>query len=790
MAAISELTQSFLEDYPDSGKALQAMVELDKQGIWTFDDVPLDSGVFGEIVSRGIVEQADDGYQLADRQAVQAVLEEDGTTETTTPNKPHLPITVPQIEPKVLGPVFAALLFLLLSRSLTYASVFRDGVVVLPGNDPYYYRYWVEVLLAQSAGSTALQTLSTFPSEISNGEPLLMTVLWLGTEILGESASDAGVVLAWYPILSAVTVGGIVYQLGTRAFADRRVGVAAVVMLALIPAHAFRTSVGFADHHAFDFLWLAVTMLALVLLANRPTASVWPSTIGIAMLGIGITGQTLAWEAGPLLLLPVGIYVAISSITVLSREQSPLSDGYPILIGLGGSAVLTYLIHLKLGWHTPVVATVPAILTMGSCGVIFLSEVAWRTDQSPKLLAAIELVLLGAGGIVLPQVFPDLVTGLDRGIAFLLETEGIVESMSLVSGDLGSIFGPVLLFGWILFLAFPYLNWATFRSYRDIDLRILVLAVYAWFLLGLALIQVRFAGELSIPIALFAGLGFIHLLSRLEIAQPISLGTTPSQQPTTAQDREQRSMSVVQFLDRDTIVPLVVVFLLVGSLSFAMVPIKMSQPSISETEYQAASWMEEYAGIQEWAYPENYVFSPWGQNRMYNYFVSGEARSYSYAQANYADFLVATDGAAWYRTLRDQAGFIVTRDSPYQHDDFDQQSLQMRLHTHYGSATASTSGLSHYRTVYVSDDTSLKIFTLVPGAQIVGTAPPETELTVTTNQSVTGTSITYTRTVRTDANGSYSITVPFPGTYTVDGTRVQVSETAIRQNKTVRVSSQ
>ncbi|WP_157689307.1 STT3 domain-containing protein [Haloplanus rallus] len=790
MVAIRELTQSFLEDYPDSEEALHTILELDKQGTWTFDDVPLDSGVFGEIVSRGIVEQADDGYQLADRQAVQAVLERDEDTETVTHNRALPSITFPQIEPLVLGPVFGALLFLLLSRIFTYPSVFRDGVVVLPGNDPYFYRYWIETLLAQSAGSTTLQTLFTLPAEISYGEPFLIAVLWLGTEILGGSVSDAGVVLAWYPVLSAVTVGAIVYLLGTRVFADRRVGVAAVVMLALIPAHALRTSVGFADHHAFDFLWLAVTMFALVFLADRPTSSVRESMTGIVLLGVGITGQTLAWEAGPLLLLPVGIYVAISSMAALQQNRSPLYIGYPILIGLGGGAVLTYLIHLELGWHTPVVATVPAILTMGSCGAILLSEVAWRTDRSSKLLATIELLLLGAGGAILPQVFPDLAKGLDRGIAFLLETEGIAETMSLVSGDLGSIFGPALLFGWILFLALPYLSWVTFRIYHDIDEKALVPVVYAWFLLGLALIQVRFAGELSIPIALFAGLGFIHLLSRLELARPILWDTTPSQQSTTTRNPTQHPMSIAQFPDRDTIVPLAVVFLLVGSLSFAMVPIKMNQPSISETEYQAASWMDEYAATQGWSYPENYVFSPWGKNRMYNYFVSGDARSYSYAQTNYADFLVATDGSAWYRTLRERTGFIVTRDSPYQHDDFDQESIQTRLHTHYGSATTSTPGLSHYRAVYVSDDTSLKIFTLVPGAQIAGTAPPGTELTVTTNQSVTGTSFTYTRTVRTDANGDYTITVPYPGTYTVDGTRVQVPETAVRQNETVRVDTQ
>lgn len=48
--------------------------------------------------------------------------------------------------------------------------------------------------------------------------------------------------------------------------------------------------------------------------------------------------------------------------------------------------------------------------------------------------------------------------------------------------------------------------------------------------------------------------------------------------------------------------------------------------TIEEQMYNAASWMYEYAADRGWEYPENYVFSVWGRNRVYNYYANGESR--------------------------------------------------------------------------------------------------------------------------------------------------------------------
>ena len=803
MAGVREATDSFLADYPESADALQSIVERDRQGEWTFDDIPLDSGRFGELVSRGIAEQASDGYRLADRQAVEAALtgepESQAGADQSEPRRPQISLpTSVTVDPRVVGAIVSSLLVVVGLRLFVYPQVFQNGDVVLLGNDPYYYRYWVEHLLAQSSGLGELQVLSSLPDSVSKGEPLLVALLWIVATFIGGDAGAAGTVLAWYPVLAALAVGLVVYLLGSHLFEDRRVGLAAVIMLALIPAHAFRTSLGYADHHAFDYVWLALTMAALVALSESETLRDWRPWAVAGGLGLAVAGQTLAWEAGPLLLLPIGIYILGRSLSDLRTARSPLHSGGPLLVGLGLGALLTHVVHQAFNWHTPVVAYAPFLLLVGGVAVLVASELASRTGIPPKYLAGIELLGMVAGVVILPRILPAVATGLDRGLDFLLHTEGVVETTSILSGQLGSIFGPALLFGWILFLAFPYLCWASLDTYRRHTPAVLVPVVYGWFFVVLAIVQLRFAGELAIPIALFAGLGFVHLTSWLDISDKVAYlsgdadTSTRSAPNTPSQSQSQSSSSVHSFVptmpDRQTAFALGTVFLLVGSMSFIMIPVKTNQLTIPDNQYQAATWMDEYAGKQGWEYPDNYVFSIWDQNRVYNYFVNGESRSYSYAQSNYGAFITATDGNAWYTRLRDRVGFIVTQDSLPGNTTYPAQSLQTRLHTRYGSGSPAAPGLAHYRAVYVSPDGSVKVFTLVPGAQVVGTAPANSDVSISTTQSVNGHQFTYSRTVEATADGRYAVTVPYPGTYTVNGDQVEVSTTAIRQNETVSVS--
>jgi dolichyl-diphosphooligosaccharide--protein glycosyltransferase len=637
--------------------------------------------------------------------------------------------------------------------------VFRDQVV-LSGNDPYYYRYWVDQLLTQAGGRLDLSVLSSLPPSIAKGEPLTVGALWLVTTLFGGTQEAGGVVLAVYPVVSAVVTGALVYLLALRISKDRRIALAAVAMLAVVPAHGLRTSLGFADHHAFDYPWLVLTALGVVTLLGRERIDfrpqdAWP----VLAVGVGIAVQVLAWEAGPLLILPLGLAIAAVAPLAVREGRSLVPAGVPLIAGLTLAAVLAHLGHTGFGWQTDQVAYAPALLLIGVAGVLVIAEGFQRADLPAFGVVGAEIVgaAVGTGLIVLllPEYWSRFTSQVDR----LFATQAIAEVQSLFTGPIGVL----LLFGFVLVLAIPYLMWGTLRGYRG-DQRWLAIAGYGWYFLALAAIQARFGGELAPFAAVFAGLGFVHLAEWVDIAAPpLPFRDEHSLRARTDGGRLPRPT-------RQQVGAVVVLFLLVGSLGLIQVPVKTSQLTIDQEQYETATWMAE----QGTGDGPQYVFSEWGRNRVYNYYLSGDAQSYSYARANYGSFLGARDETTWYERLRDRAQFVV-----YTGVEGPERSIAQRLAA-YGSRTETAPGLAHFRAVYISEGEKYRVFTVVPGATIAGNATANTTVEVTTRLAVNGTTIRYERQVRAGPNGNYTVTVPYTGEYQVQNTTVAVPESAVQ----------
>jgi dolichyl-diphosphooligosaccharide--protein glycosyltransferase len=511
----------------------------------------------------------------------------------------------------------------------------------------------------------------------------------------------------------------------------------------------------------------------------------WLAAAGVA---VGVAGQTLAWEAGPLLLAPVGLYVAVRALLDVEAERSPLATNAPLLIGLVVGAAVAWVAHTDLGWHTELVASAPLLLLLGSVAVLAAAELVHRLDLPTPVLAGVELLGLPVGFVVVQSVRPEYVARLERELPRLLAERNIAETQSLFSGD---TFGWLLLFGFVLVLALPYLVWATVRTYRR-QTRWAVLVVYGWWLLALASVQVRFVGQLAPLTAIFAGIGFVHLAERVDLTRP----PLPFDEGATATDGGGRTGRADQPQRRTFEVPtpralgaLFALFLLVGGLGVVQVPVKMSQITVTDSTYETAAWIDDHAAAANITYPDNYVFSPWSRNRVYNYFVSGESQSYGYARSNYASFANATDGTEWYGTLRGRAGYVVTEDGA----DFGPETLYSRLHENFGSRTNSVPGVGHFRAVYATDGGDRKVFRPVPGATLTWPSATNGSVSVATDVSIPNAEFTYRRAV-TDTDGGAGVTVAHPGTYTVeggayDGRTFRVNENQIRGGATVAVSS-
>ncbi|MFC6837736.1 STT3 domain-containing protein [Halomarina ordinaria] len=772
-------TETLLAERPDLEPAVRAVLRVDaERDGWDFEAVPVDSGAFGELVARGLVERDGDGYRVVDPSAVRAALDGTGSgrrrasTTSTWSRTASLGTSLSNSLPDRSSflALCGALAFLVCLRLLSLPSVLRDRVV-LSGNDPYAYRHWTEETLSAAGGTLDPAVLSDLPASVALGEPLLVATLWAASALLGGAS---GPVLAWYPVVAALLSGVFTYLLAHRVSGDRRVALAAVALLAVIPAHALRTGLGFADHHAFDYVWLTLTAWALAALVDREDLSFGGAGYALA-LAVGVAGQTIAWDNGPILLVAVGVAVALVVPVAARDRETLLPVSVPLLAGLALAAVTTHLAHVRLGWHTSTVAYAPSLLLVGAGGVLLVGEVAARagSDRVPVAPAVLVVEVVGATAGVLavrtlaPGFWSDLLTGVGR----LFADRSIAEVQSLFAS--GSA-GWLLLFGFALLLALPYLAWGLRRGWRG-ALGWLVAGAYGGYFLALAAVQTRFAGELSPFVAVFAGFGFVHLAGWVDLA--------PLPRPLRTDGGENAPLHLP---DRRTLGTLAVLFLLVGGLGMVQVPMKTGLVTVSDEQYGTAAAVEADADARALAEEERYVLSEWGRNRMYNYFVAGEAASYGYAFSNYAEFVGSSDADDWYDRFEGHVDYVVVAEE----DVTFANTAGGHLHHEYGSRTEEVPGTAHYRAVHVSPGGEYAAFAVVPGATLAGAVANEStsgeSVDLATNVTVEGASFTYERRAAVE-EGEFAVTVPYPGTYDVGGERVTVTERAVENGSTVRV---
>jgi dolichyl-diphosphooligosaccharide--protein glycosyltransferase len=240
-------------------------------------------------------------------------------------------------------------------------------------------------------------------------------------------------------------------------------------------------------------------------------------------------------------------------------------------------------------------------------------------------------------------------------------------------------------------------------------------------------------------------------------------------------------------VDACTAARLAAPFLLVGSLSGVQTAVKTQQIAVSDADYRTGVWLEAYADERDLQYPDNYVLSRWGTNRLDNYLVNGETESYDYAQANYERFVGSPTTEGWYRQFaEDDVGFMLVRGGA----DLPESTVYGQLTAAYGSQTATNGAVEHFRAIYASGDDDRFVYAVVPGATVTGTAEPGSTVTAETTVTLppANTSVTYTQDVQVGSDGRYQFTTPYPGRYTVGETEVSVPESAVVDGESVSAS--
>lgn len=679
---------------------------------------------------------------------------------------------------------------LLLLRVQVLDSVFRDGQIVLLGNDPYGYRHIVGDLLADVAGPFDVGTLVRYEGQT----PLFVVTLAWVTSLLGGSDTALEHVLAWYPVVAAMATALLLGIAGTRLVGDYWGGVAAAAALALTPANVFRTALGYADHHAFDFVWLAAVLLGL-LLAIGDERTVEPSRLERVMLtgglGVAIAGQILAWRGALLLLVPLGLVAVAICVDSTRRAASPAVAVAPLVVATWLASILVASAHVFLGWHPQTVVFQPVVLASGVTVVALVTAVLTRSREATVTgVVAVAGLVLVVGSVVASQGGSPTRLLLETGLEYFRTTggSGIDETRSLVAGRFGFFFGPVTLFGALPLLALPGLLYATSAAVRNRRRDWMVVATYGWWCLALALFQRRFAGELSVPFALLVGATVVAVASRVG-QLPTTVRPFGVRSAAPGGTHERRSIASLwpgarrnSPREEDdglpssgrTVVSVLLVLVLV--VSVVPTPAMLAGATIDDGAYETARAIERDATDAGLTYPENYVLSRWDRVRMYNAMVNGHSKSYTYAQTTYPYFLYSSKPEGWYERLRDRpVGYVVTRSD---RDSPGQASMWARLHERYGSRGAGVAGVGHYRTVDASPGGSVKAFRLVPGAVVFGHAPPNATVRLGTDVRLPSADDTvyYQRRTVATANGWFGVRVANPGTYRIGNRSVAVTE--------------
>lgn len=801
---VHEDTKDFLEDHPGSEDVLSELVALDgRERTWAFDQADVDSGRFGELVSRGIVESAGDEYRITYREAVQTALRDESFDPEQSDSNPTFSTPSVSINYGAVGGLLFALGVVVIGRAWTYESVFRQGHVISPANDPYFYRYWQAKLLEISTGVTDTSVVSSLPGG-ARSRPYTHVVNWWLTELFGGTQAAADLVAAWLPVVGTAALGVVLYATVITLTDDVRIGIVAVTLLGLMPVHAVYTSLGFLEHRVHQYFWLGVMVFTLTWLAKNSIRHRGPAgeigaidepltsliTWGVAaLLAVSVAVSPYPWAGSALIFGPVAVYLLIRVHVDLRRGVSPALANLPTTVAVTAGGLVALYPHLRWGWHesTAFLAYTPLLVAIGAVVIVSAGEVWRRLGLRTSRLVGIETV--AATGIIGVFILfrPDQ-WGVIRGrIDALLFRGGIRETVSLFSVDSYVFIEPLIQLGIPFYLAIVtlgYISWTLARQYRP---DWLVLVVFAWYFLLLATIQVRFAGQLALFVSIFAAVSIVYLLATVDLVRRPEIfsagsGNLESAEPSPHFSGEPAAGQTTGDISRFRANPQLLIYVvgitaLLLSANIIYTPGLMQTTMDSDGKVEAMTEIQRHAEATDRNYPENFVLSRWGQNRMYNYFVSGESRSYGFARSNFESFISDPDPDEQYQQLGDRTGYVVvTRfgvEAPA-------GTTQAKLAQDLGAGDDPT---AHYKLLYAGD--GVRAFALVEGAVITVTNVSADRVTASTDVQTAGQRFEYSRSVTPDENGTARIRVAYSGEYQVGNRTISVSDSAVHDGKKV-----
>jgi dolichyl-diphosphooligosaccharide--protein glycosyltransferase len=394
-------------------------------------------------------------------------------------------------------------------RSLGFRNIFTDENVIFLGYDSYYHMRRV-LAIVEAGNYISFDSYLNYPYGTHIGwMPIYDMSIAALSLLFGGGVHTTEVIGAIFPaLIGALTIIPI-FAIASKIF-DKKAGLLSALTFSLIPAHIYKSRLGYVDHHVAEVILFA--LLAYLLISSMRLAGKGDQRRTIfssILLGIVITIMILTWNGAPIYIGIIGFYGAVQF--VVDRYSGRSSDhltGIMVIASLTSIGMLipaSRLMEIDLKYQLSTIVLILALfLTLGGISHIMMRYgITFRWYLiSMAVIAASSYFVVSASSLL------GYITG---GISYLLRESVVISTVTeafplSIEEALYPVFTTSLPIGICAFLIFVYLKILKIDETRNEEIFFIVWTVFAFIL---AFTQKRFVYFLSANLSILCGYALI-----------------------------------------------------------------------------------------------------------------------------------------------------------------------------------------------------------------------------------------------------------------------------------------
>jgi dolichyl-diphosphooligosaccharide--protein glycosyltransferase len=439
---------------------------------------------------------------------------------------------------------FVFLLALFIRSYFAYDMSADNDYIVSGGSDSYYWRRIIDYHV-ETGESLFFDPLLNYPTSLINPRPPFFSMSVAVPAVLMEglfaSVDDAaGFFFVWSTAFWGALTIVPVYFLGKETF-GRRVGMAAALFFAIMPAHVQRSVLSNADHDAL-ILFLLVTMFYFLLRAirlqeHKRWVESWKSRTSIVagfkgyfrdsrkavlyslMAGTAYATLMMTWVGFAYVTVIVLAYYIFQLFVNMFRKQDSMSVTMIMLISLGFGSLMSFPYYANYSLAFGGIDSffndrflVPLLLTLGGLifGMMFVVSRDYPWTVSLPTIMGVSVAIVVALSISYPWLADAVLSGQGYFSQSKLYST-IAEARAPQFSELAMSFGMVT-----FFLSLAGLIYAMMRIPKRTGSEYIFIVVWLAVAIFMAISAGRFMFNAAPAFAISAGWVFVIIIDALD----------------------------------------------------------------------------------------------------------------------------------------------------------------------------------------------------------------------------------------------------------------------------------